>query len=69
MTNLQTGAAMLAELREQLLDGPLRELDPLTQEIFALRYDLYMPDVLRPLEKLYGERDDFVGHLRRLVKP
>ena len=46
-------------LRQRLVDGPLQELDPLAREIFVTRYDLYMPDVLRPLRLLYGARDDF----------
>jgi len=49
----------LAELKAQLLADVLCDLEPLEQEIFTLRYDLHLPDVLRPLHKLYGEREDW----------
>ena len=60
----------LAELNSQLLEGPLRELNSAQVEIFTVRYDLYMPDVLRPLGLLYGDRPDFeacVHHFMEIV--
>lgn len=47
------------EVYENLLDGPLRLLEPLEQEIFQIRLAQGMGDVLRPLRQLYGDRDDF----------
>lgn len=46
------------KLLDQLLSGPLRRMEPLEQEIFALRLTQHMPDVLRPLRQLYGQRED-----------
>lgn len=42
-----------------LCEGRLRALDALSLDIFQLRFELHFPDVLRPLHKLYGDRDDF----------
>jgi hypothetical protein len=44
---------------DTLWQGPLRILSPLEQAIFRLRLEQDMPDVLRPLQALYGERPDF----------
>lgn len=52
---------------EQLLEGPLRLLDPLEQDIFRTRLALYLPDALRPLRLLYGKRDDFDQWVQRLL--
>lgn len=59
--------AAYAELEAQLLAGQLCELTPTEKEIFALRYDLYLPDVVRPLQKLYGEREDWPEWLARFL--
>lgn len=58
----------LADLKAQLLEGPLRELEPLQAEIFGVRYDLYLRDVLRPLWLLYGEREDFASCVQRFLE-
>ena len=58
----------LAELKAQLLEGPLRELEPLHADVFSIRFDLYIEDVLRPLWLLYGERDDFEACVRYLLE-
>lgn len=58
------------EVIERLMDGPLRLLEPLDQEIFQIRLEQGLDDVLRPLQKLYGQRDDFeawVGQLLDIV--
>jgi amylosucrase len=52
---------------DELLRGPLRLLEPLEQEIFLARLELYLPDVLRPLEQLYGARPDFDGWCQKLL--
>lgn len=51
---------------DDLLDGPLRLLEPLEQEIFRLRFEQHFEDVLRPLTHLYGHFDDFEQHLSQL---
>lgn len=59
-----------AALFETLIDGPLRLLEPLEQEIFQIRLEQGYEDVLRPLTQLYGERADFetwVGRLFEIV--
>lgn len=45
-------------------------LEPLARDILRMRIELYWADVLRPLRRLYGERDDFdqwVGRLLEIV--
>lgn len=66
-TNL-LGQTSITQLLDDLLRGPLAHMDPMEQEIFRIRYKLYMPDVLRVLERLYGERSDFPRHLRRFLE-
>lgn len=44
---------------QALLDGPLRLMEPLEQDIFRIRLKQHMGDVLRPLTLLYGNRPDF----------
>jgi len=44
---------------ESLLEGPLRGLEPLEQEIFCNRLALFWEDVERPLRLLYGDRPDY----------
>ena len=58
------------EVSERLLAGPLREMEPLDQEIFQIRLAQGLGDVIRPLRLLYGDRDDFdtwLGHLLEIV--
>ena len=58
------------ELFQHLIDGPLRLLEPLDQEIFQIRLTQGLDDVIQPLRQLYGQRDDFetwVGHLLEIV--
>lgn len=62
------GAATVDDLLERLLQGPLRELEPHEQEIFRLRYELYIVDVLRPLQKLYGNRKDYESVVAHFVE-
>ena len=54
-------------LFDRLLTGSLDQMESLEQAIFRIRFDLYLPDVLRPLMKLYGERPDFAAHLENLL--
>lgn len=56
------------EFLQRLLEGPLRDLQPLEQDVFRLRYDLTFPHVLRPLQKLYGQRSDFPAFVYKLLK-
>jgi amylosucrase len=49
----------LQEEFNRILRGPLRLMDVVEQEIFRIRFELYMADVLRPLQALYGERPDY----------
>ncbi|MEW5986032.1 MAG: amylosucrase [Chloroflexota bacterium] len=49
----------LTQQLNHLLEGPISNLGPMEQEIFGLRYNQFMPDVLRPLTALYGQRPDF----------
>lgn len=59
-----------APLWERLLNGPLRTLDPLEQDIFRARFELYLEDVERPLRMLYGQRPDYArwrDHLLEVI--
>ncbi len=44
---------------DPLIEGPLRQLEPLEQEIFLNRLALYRDDIERPLRLLYGDRPDY----------
>lgn len=57
-----------SNLIERLPPGLLSGLEPLQEDIFRARVDLYWPDVLRPLRRLYGERDDFEQWCARLLE-
>lgn len=48
--------------------GLLSGIEPLLGDLFRARVDLYWPDVLRPLRRLYGERDDFDHWCARLLE-
>lgn len=52
-------ALELKEEYQRILQGPLRLMDTIEQEIFRLRFEQHLPDVLRPLKLLYGQRPDF----------
>jgi amylosucrase len=52
---------------EQLLDGPLRLMEPLEQEIFCVRLQQGWEDVIRPLRQLYGRRPDFESWIARYL--
>jgi len=54
-------------LCEPLRQGPLRALEPLEQQIFCNRLELFLPDIERPLRLLYGERPDYDAWLSRMV--
>ena len=56
------------DLLSRLLQGPLRILEPLEQELFKIRYDLYLADALRPLQKLYGARKDYESAVSRFTE-
>lgn len=69
---MMNNASVVAEvdlqgLLDGLLQGPLRSMIPLEQAIFRIRFELGMPDVLRPLARLYGERPDFAAQLETLL--
>ena len=52
---------------EALAQGPLRAMKPLERDLFRLRFDLHLPDVLRPLKQLYGDQADFAVQLEKLL--
>jgi amylosucrase len=52
---------------QALLDGPLRLMEPLEQEIFRIRLKQHGEDVLRPLTLLYGNRPDFDVWVNKLL--
>jgi len=57
----------LSPILEQLLAGPLRGMEQLEQQIFALRFNQHLADAERPLRQLYGHREDYDAWLSRLV--
>ncbi|HSM55704.1 MAG TPA: alpha-amylase family protein [Candidatus Sulfomarinibacteraceae bacterium] len=59
--------ALVSQMLDRLQEGPLRTLSLLEQQIFAARYKTYLPDVLRPLRKLYGQRPDFESCLYQFL--
>lgn len=50
-----------------LQQGPLRDLEPLEQEIFCTRLELYLPDVERPLRHLYAHLPNYDTWLERFI--
>lgn len=56
------------QIIDKLIEGPLRLLEPLEQEIFRVRLEAGMGDVLRPLTQLYGNRSDFESWLSRFFE-
>ena len=58
----------MPEILNQLTLGPLRLEDELDQEIFRIRYQQNFADVVRPLEKLYGDREDFDSYLHSFLE-
>ena len=55
------------EMIQRLMEGPLRLLDPGDQEIFQIRVEQGLEDVKRPLQKIYGQRDDFETWVERFL--
>ena len=60
-------ANMLTEISEELVQGPLRLLEPLEQEIFLIRLRTGWRDVERPLSKLYGRHPHYQTWLHKLI--
>ena len=57
-------------LSERDFTDILAGVEPLEREIFRARAELYWPDVVRPLQRLYGRRadvDQWAGHLLEIV--
>ena len=55
-------ADLAVELRgyyPRLLKGPLLLMGETEQDIFRLRFEQHLADILRPLLPLYGHRPDF----------
>jgi amylosucrase len=52
----------------RLLEGSLRSLEPLEQEIFRVRLEAGMGDVLRPLTHLYSHRPDFESWIHHFLE-
>ncbi|MFN2223053.1 MAG: alpha-amylase family protein [Candidatus Promineifilaceae bacterium] len=63
----ETDQALISIDFDQLLQGPLRLLEITEQEIFRLRVIQHLPDVIRPLQALYGQRPDFESWLAKLM--
>ncbi len=59
--------SMVETLYQSVLEGALRELEPLEQEIFRVRLQQQWQDILRPFSHLYGHRDDCQQWLTYLV--
>jgi amylosucrase len=57
----------LSPVLEQLIAGPLRGMEQLEQQIFALRFAQHLPDVERPLRQLYGQREDYDAWLAQFL--
>ena len=58
---------MFTEISPELVQGPLRLMEPLAQEIFLLRLRTGWRDVERPLRKLYGRHPHYQTWLRKLI--
>jgi amylosucrase len=56
------------QIIDKLIEEPLRLLEPLEQEIFRVRLEAGMGDVLRPLTQLYGNRPDFESWLNHFLE-
>lgn len=56
------------QIIDKLIEEPLRLLEPLEQEIFRVRLEAGMKDLLRPLTQLYGSRPDFESWLSRFLE-
>lgn len=50
-----------------LLQTHLRDLNPIQQEIFQTRLELYLPDVERPLRRLYAHLPNFNHWLEKFI--
>jgi amylosucrase len=64
----QTIKAEISQEFNRLLQGPLRRLDEAEQDIFRVRFDLYLDDILRPLTLLYGQRENFEAWLIKFLE-
>lgn len=56
-----------SDLFTTLQQGPLRHLEPLEQEIFCTRLELFLPDVERPLRRLYAHLPNFDHWLEKFI--
>lgn len=52
---------------KDLIAGPLRGMEQLEQQIFALRFAQHLPDAERPLRQLYGHREDYEAWLEKFL--
>ncbi len=50
-----------SKLLTPLLKGPLTSFRSLSRISFCSRLELYLPDVERPLQKLYGHLPDYAA--------
>lgn len=62
--HLSQSDAPVDELPDTIFSG----LEPLEREIFRARVELYWPDVLQPLRRLYGDQPDFDAWATRLLE-
>ncbi len=56
------------QIIDKLIEGSLRLLEPLEQEIFRVRLEAGIADGLRPLTHLYGNRSDFESWLGQFLE-
>lgn len=57
----------LIEISQEVVQGPLRLMEPLEQEIFLIRLRTVWPDLCRPLERLYGRHPHYQTWLHKFV--
>ncbi len=60
--------SFIKERVDSLLSGPLSTLEPIEKEIFQARVELFWPDAIRPLRRLFGDRPDFDEWCCRLLE-
>jgi amylosucrase len=65
---MNVAAFDLNAMLDNLMAGPLRDLEPMERAIFRTRAELYWPDVDRPIALLYGERGDFAEWCNRMLE-
>ncbi|MCB8945499.1 MAG: alpha-amylase [Ardenticatenaceae bacterium] len=60
-------ADTLTQISQEVLQGPLRLMEPLEQEIFLIRLRTAWADVIRPFAQLYGRHPHYQTWLHKLI--